>query len=276
MRWSRKPQRCEHARAAHLSTIESTMPTARFSGRVLPAALNVSIENRPVFHWKADELGLDMTFRVEIQNGLIRIGCDVNKFEDSYLVPLFMRAYDIARASVDVAAFATGSGLTVILEEFIDPGGMTVPLAAQQPALAALATAVKLGTRDFDKVLQFVLAEPRLFMALRDLIEAVTLPHRAVTNCARAIRTLGPLFRASANSPDHAWLALRENLQISKTYLQRIMHQPQSPANGDQLQISGARAAEIVHGAWIVMNRFFEYLKRDGQRLPLSEFPLLI
>src|SRR5229473_474973 len=153
------------------------MPTARFTGRILPAALNVSLASQPTLHWKADELALEMSFHVQIRDGSILIDCDLNKFEDDYLIPLFVRAHDIARACVDLTAFATGNGLTVILEEFTDPSGTITRLAAQQPSLAALATAVKPGTGDFDKLLEFVLAEPALFLALRDLIEAITLPH---------------------------------------------------------------------------------------------------
>src|SRR5262249_7521046 len=129
------------------------MPTARFTGRVFPTALNVSIANEPTFNWKADELGLEMRFRVRIRDGSIVIDCDLNKFESAYLIPLFIRAHDIARTSVDLAAFATGNGLTMILEEFTDPTGVKTQLAPQQPSLAALATAVKPGTKDFEKIL---------------------------------------------------------------------------------------------------------------------------
>jgi len=252
------------------------MPTARFTGRVLPAALNVSMPNQPAFQWKVEELGLDMTFRVRIQDGSIRIDCDVNKFEGSYLVPLFMRAHDIARATVDLTAFATGNGLTVTLEEFIDPSGSSTQLAAQHPSLAALATAVKLGTPDFDKVLEVVLAQPALFMALRDLIEAIMFPQRAAINCARAMRNLGQLFRPPSGSYEHGWLALRENLQIGRAYVQRITRYSPSERRDDYANSSAARPADVRHGAWIVMNRLFEYVKRGGQPLPLSEFPLLV
>src|SRR5438874_10847540 len=101
-----------HAHEAILLNPVSPMPSVRFTGRVFPAVLSVSIPNRPTFNWQADDLGLDMTFRVRIQDGSITIDCDVNKFdEDAHLVPLFMRASDIAKAAIDLAAFATGSGL---------------------------------------------------------------------------------------------------------------------------------------------------------------------
>ncbi len=252
------------------------MPRARFAGRVLPAALNISLPNQPTLHWKADELGLEMSFHVQIGNGSILIDCDLNKFDVAYLLPLFVRAHDIARASVDLAAFATGNGLTMILEEFTDPSGTITKLAAQQPSLAALATAVKLGTGDYDKVLELVLAEPALFTALRDLIEAITLPHRAAIHCARAMMTLGAAFAAPSSSHERAWTALREKLQISKSYMQKIAQHSTGPGRGDPARNPDAGSTDVVQAAWIVMNRIFEYLKRGGQPLPLLEFPLLV
>lgn len=253
------------------------MPTARFTGRVLPAALDVSIANRPTFNWKADELGLDMTFHVQIQNGSIAIDCEVNKFDASaHFVPLFMRAYDIARASADLAAFTTGNGLTIILDSFTEPAGATIPIAAQQPSLAALATAVRSGTEDFDKILRIVLAEPALFLAMRDLIEAISSPQRAAVNCARAIGALKPYFGSPGSSSEAVWQALREKLQINRTYVQKIMRPPRAATDGTGSQDPEGRTEDTIHRAWIVMDRFFEYRKRGGQPLPLSDYPLLV
>src|SRR5712691_4831237 len=114
------------------------MPTVRFTGRVLPAALNFSITCRPTFSWKADDLGLEMTFRVDIQDGNVGIECEVNRFDKTaHFMPLFLRAYDIATASVDLAAFANGEVLTVVLESFTDPTGTSTPIATRRPSLAA-------------------------------------------------------------------------------------------------------------------------------------------
>jgi len=249
------------------------MPSVRFTGRVLPPARSVSIPNQPTFNWKADDLGLDMTFHVRIQDSLIIIDCDVNKFdESSHLVPLFMRAYDIAKASIDLAAFATGDGLSAVLDTFTDAAGTSIPLAAQRPSLGNYATAVRLGTGDFDTLLQIVLAEPPLFMALRDLIEAVSSPQRAGVNCARAMRNLWPYFARSGGSHEATGLALRDNLQVSWTYVRTIT---QTSTRADETHIPPEMMTDVIERAWIVMNRFLEYRKRGGQPLPLSEYPLL-
>jgi hypothetical protein len=241
------------------------MPSVRFTGRVLPPALSVSIPNQPIFNWKADELELDMIFQVRIQDGSIVIDCNLNKFDESaHLVPLFLRASDIARACVGLAAFATGNGLTAVLETFTDAAGTSIPLAAQHPALGAHATAAKLGTPGFDELLQVVLAEPPLFMAVHDLIEALSSPQRARVNCARAMRNVWSYF-ARSGSHEAVGLAMRDNLQVSRSYVQKIrVHEPDIPTD------------MIIERAWIVMNRFLEYRSRGGQPLPLSEFPLLV
>ena len=208
-----------------------------------------------------------MTFHVRVQDGAIVIDCDLNKFDESaHLVVLFMRATELAKASIDLASFASVHGLTAVLETFTDASGTSIPLAAQRPSLEAHAAAVRLGTADFDKLLDLVLAEPPLFMALHDLIEALSSPQRARVNCARAIRNLWPYFGRSG-SPETAALALRDNLQISSAYVRRITRQ-------DQTHASPEGTSDVVEQAWIVMNRFLEYRKR-GQPLPLSEFPLL-
>src|SRR2546421_10180897 len=212
---------------------QSIMPIVRFIGRVLPAKHKVSLPSEPTFQWKIDHLALEVTFRLRIDDGSVLIACDVNKFvADIHLLPLFVRAYDIASASVDLVAFASGRGLRVVLETFIDPAGATVPIAAEQPSLAALATAMKLEPRDFEKILQIVLAEPALMMALQDLTEAVLLPHRAAFKCARAMRSLGWVLMPPKGDSGPEWLALREKLQITKSYLQRITQFPRFSDSG--------------------------------------------
>jgi hypothetical protein len=245
-----------------------SMTSVHFSGRVLPVGLGISIPNQPTFHWKADDVGLEMTFRLKVQNGSIVIDCDVNEFDpDTHFMALFLRASDIATVCVDLTALSTGKALTAILDTFTDPAGASTPVAVHRPSLAAHVTAVKLGTPDFDRLAQTILAEPPLFAAIRDLIGAISSPQRARWNCTRAIRGLWHYFERSGGSPESAGLALRENLQISWTYLHRIMR---TPTQEDQ-----ALVMDVVERTWIVMNRFLEYRRRGGQPLPLSEFPLL-
>ena len=86
---------------------------------------------------------------------------------------------------------ARSYGLTVFLDTLITPTGESTPLRFENPQLPPLCTAFRVNATtpaenaDFDKVYRLTVAEPGLFMALNDLIVAITLPHQAPINCRR-------------------------------------------------------------------------------------------
>jgi hypothetical protein len=202
------------------------MPKVQFAGRIFPEAIQLSIKDHPQINWKDDENDLDINFAISIQKGAVTVDCDVNKFDPAlHLTSLYMRAFDLARATVDLTAFCTGYGFTVLFEKFTSPNGETTNLGPHDPRLGALCTAFKMGTsplgtdeNDFHKVLVIVSTDWRIFFALRDLIEAITLPHECATNCARAIERLRHII--APNQPKgQAWRTLRNALNLSEPYL---------------------------------------------------------
>jgi hypothetical protein len=72
-----------------------------------------------------------------------------------------------------------------------------------------------------------------------------------------------------------AWRHLRDALNISEPYLKLITDVSTGPRHGDPTHIPGDMTVEITRRAWTIMNRFFEYKKRNAGALPLIEFPLL-
>jgi hypothetical protein len=64
-------------------------------------------------------------------------------------------------------------------------------------------------------------------------------------------------------------------LQIDRSYLEFITDTSTGPRHADPEHIPGSVCHEISVRAWTITNRFFEYLKRGSQPLPLSDFPLL-
>jgi hypothetical protein len=89
-------------------------------------------------------------------------------------------------------------GLTVILEKFQDPSGATSDLLIHDQRLASLVTAFQLNIpppNNLEETLRTVWTEPALFFALRDLVEAITLPHRAAVCCGRAIEGVAQFDR---------------------------------------------------------------------------------
>jgi hypothetical protein len=188
---------------------------------------------------------------------------------------VYIRALDLCRASVDVVAFTKGWGLTVLLEAFVDPNGERSSIFFKDDSLAPLCTALTL-TDAFDQVHGMVLQEASLFMALDDLIVAITLPHVSPVNCARAMDRLKHLIALPESKDKHAWQQMRDTLHVSEEYLKFITDHSTGPRHGRPGHTPGSVTMEITRRAWILMNRYFEYRKRGSKPLSTSDFPLLI
>jgi hypothetical protein len=251
--------------------------TVTFIGRVLPSTVNFSFTKIPSVQWEDTEQAVKMSFAIAIQNSSILIVCELDRYSDSYLGHLHMRALDLARGVIDLACFATGYGATVILDSFIKPDGAESLLRFEDTRLASLCTAFRLGPApnpDLDMVLKIVLTEPPLFMALNDLIVSITLPHHASINCARALGGIRNMI--APNLPvKQSWEALRNTLNLSRDYLELITDTSAAPRHGDRAHIPGPVVMEISKRSWIIMDRFLEFRKRGNQPLPAIEFPVL-
>lgn len=251
------------------------MQTIHFLGKVLPEPVNVTLSSPPTIKWEAPESGFSMEFISHIVDSKIDIECGINDYRPEHFVVVYMRAVDLCRAQVDLVAFKKGLGLTVVLETFIDPNGVANPILLQDESLATLCTAFTLD-EGFDQVCAQVLVSVPLFMALRDLIAAITLPHVSPVDCARAMDRLKHLIASPGTGDKQAWQQLRETLQIDEAYLKYITNHSANPRHGQPGHTPGAVTREVTRRSWVVMNRYFEYLKRSSEPLSATDFPLLI
>jgi hypothetical protein len=157
------------------------MPTVKFGGRVLPPVIQISIKDHPSIRWHDDEMKTDIDFNISIQAGLVRVECNLSQYDqNSDLVRVYMRAFDLVRATVDLACFSSGYGLSIIIDNYTNPEGVTTPFVPHNPELAKLCTAFDIEPAStieqniFHKVLTIVLTDWRIFRILRQLIEANT------------------------------------------------------------------------------------------------------
>jgi hypothetical protein len=185
---------------------------------------------------------------------------------------------DLVRGAVNLVCFESGVGATVILDTVINPDGTKSTILARDPNLTGICTAFRLNQperSDYMKIVPFVLQEPNLFMALDDLITAITLPHHSSITCVRAIERIRHLISPGAETKD-SWEALRATLNVHREYLQFMTDPSAKPRHGDPTHIPGTITTEVTKRAWTVMNRYLEFRKRDSKPLPLSEFPILV
>lgn len=256
------------------------MPTVYFKGRVLPAAVQVSFTDIPQVKWVWEEENITFDFAVRIINSQVEVECKLDRYQDNYMVEIHRRAFDLARACVNVAAFGTGFGITVFFEQFVGPNGIPSALVFTNPHLAPECTAFKMNPvtleekRNLEVILALVMREPAVFMALNDLIEAVSVPHMVPTNCGRILDGLRKLVTPGIE-PKQGWPIFQKTIQADEPYLSFISEHSKKPRHGEHIRIDGPTTTEIARRTWIIMNRFLEFRKRGNLPLPLAEFPLL-
>jgi hypothetical protein len=249
------------------------MRSVHLLGKIIPDCQQVSLELNPTVTWEAEGMGV-VELRSQIKRSKIDVECRLTDYRPEYLPEIYIRALDMCRAQVDLVAFKKGWGLSVILESFVDHKGVTTPIALTHDELGTLCTAYSLED-NFRELSQKILESPARFMALRDLISAISVPHVSLVDCARSIEGLRHTI-ANPNSKDAAaWREFREALHIDRAYLTYVTDHSRDGRHGRREYVPGAITTEVTRRAWIIMNRYLEYLKLDGGALPIDEFPLL-
>ena len=251
------------------------MQSIHFLGKILASPAHVTVASAPTIKWEAADLGLALEITCTIEESNIDVECRVEEYRPEYFDEFYRRALDICRAQVDLVAFKMGWGLTVVFEQFVDCNGIAAQIVHKNESLAPLCTAFSLD-QGFDEIFAKVVLDIPLFMALRDLIEAISQPHLSPVNCARAMDRLKHLVATPGMNDKHAWQQLRQALQIDEAYLKYMTDHSANPRHGRPGHTPGIVTAEVTRRAWVIMNRYFEYLKRGNAVLDPSEFPLLI
>jgi hypothetical protein len=257
------------------------MQIVHFKGKVLPydpAVLHIDVKDLPSLNWTDGQTGDSMTITTKIDASVVDIEFVVKNFDEKDIPALMMKAWDLARAAVDLWCLKAGWGLGVVIDSIVKPDGTSGTLLSKNESLGALVTALDgstPGINNYDACYRLLVKEPPLFMALNDLIVSITLPHVATVNCARAIEGLRVLMAPAATDRKHAWPILQGNLNIDREYREYVTDISTGPRHGDRTFTPGTVVTETVKRSWIIMNRFLEYRKRGNQALPLAEFPLM-
>jgi hypothetical protein len=252
------------------------MPTIKFFGRVLPSHIHISGYG-PQVTWAWQEENLNLVFRPKIQNSATEIECDVDPYKESYISELFKRASDLAKIAVNMAAFTTGYGLAVVLETMVDPMGERVLHRQEQIPQSSYTSFGVDGVDPMEryKLFAIFMAEPSAFIALDDLIKAITSTHTALADCGRVVDRIRRMI--APDQPDRvAWRNMQTALNVSRAYLEWIGQQSTGSRHGDPTYIPGKISSEAIARTWIVMNRFLEYRKKGNQTLTAPDFALLV
>jgi hypothetical protein len=255
------------------------MPKFTFSGYIIPKNAQITVNNPPRIEWKAPESNLSMVFSYSINDGIIRVDCEADRDDAPHQTSqMHMRALDIARTTVNLVAFTSGHGISVILDTLIDPQGKETRLIMRDAIVGGLCTAYDISKPSFGNILNIIFQDPPWFLALNDLIESVSLPHVTPRNCGRAIESLRNLVSGllGADERKRAWGIMNDQLNLSEKYTRLIMDNSTGPRHGQTDYVPYETSNEIKRRSWTIMNRFIEWKFRGNQKLPLTEFPVLV
>jgi hypothetical protein len=254
------------------------MPTLRFTGQILPRCFPINLEAYPIVNmWDAvnsTDLG---TMKLSISDSEFTIQVDMfTALTDERTGEAMRSAHDLVEDLLSLLSFQTGRALSLVIEKIHYEDGTIHEVGIEDQSLPKFATALQ-SDEDFTKVVWMVNNDRNdrsLSLALRDLAASIDTVYAAPINCARVIETIRNYFIPPGQRRKHGWAPMREALNISQQFLERITDAARGPRHGDW-----PRAPHFFpplrEMAWQVMNRFLEYRKRGNQLLPDSEFPLL-
>jgi hypothetical protein len=253
------------------------MPTIRFTGKELPRSARLTFTIGHKLRWPINPT-IEVGFDVSIQNGLVTVECECPADIDSeILTGTYLRATDFTKAVIDLISFSTGIGFSVTLDKYISPLGLFSDMMPEDKDVPALCTAYGLdavGEADYHKVFNIIMAEPPIFMALNDLVVAISQPHASPVNCYRAVEGIRHLIAPGLDAKKQ-WPLMNEALRLQQSYVDVVRINATENRHGNRIPVPGVVLREIVRKSWTIMNRFLEYKKRGGVPLPQPEFPTL-
>ncbi len=245
-----------------------------FSGYILPKTVNLTVYYKPSLSWKDTENNCEYHFEFKIENSLIEVKVEVEEFNSVLLPEIYRRVLDLARAQIDLVAFNQGIGFNLHFDFYRINDGEKNFILLHDSKLKDFCSAFDLKD-NYNKICDLTLKNPSIFMCLRELIEAISVPHISVVNIARGIERLKQIISNEQNNDKRAWELFRSELNIDKDYIKFITDNSKEVRHGKSVRISGDITTEITHRGWIILNRYFEYMLNDFNKLDSERYKLL-
>ena len=231
--------------------------------------------------WRESTMASLVRFNLQIVASVIDVECVVESYDptdDQSL--LLIRAFQFTRSLTDCLAFTSGEGLTIIFDDLIEPDGNCKHIRFANDNLSRLAVTFNhsdtTGERSLAAMFALVGAEPALFLALNDLITAVSTPGLVAINCGRAIEGLRSILMPDDETRTTGWEVFRHVLNLDRSYTDYITKASVAPRHGNKVAVPGeAENKQLLEYSWTTMDRFLAFRKEGSIPLPLSRFPML-
>jgi hypothetical protein len=253
-----------------------SMKQIKFLGYAAPRGTKISVQDISVLQVPIGDTGQVAQLRMSIINSQIEVELTLDELPEDYLTHLWVVSTKNAQAVLDLAAFKIGVGVIVILDTYQLPGREVEPLTLYDPTLSEKCTVLPdgEGKTTLGPLMQLVLKEPALAIALNDLILSITNPTITLINCARAVEAIRTMV---AHTPDKkiGWPIMHEALNLTQEYCTFVTKHSVEHRHGSHISVAPEIRTDVTGRAWTIMDRFLHYRVSGNLSLPFEQFPVL-
>jgi hypothetical protein len=246
------------------------MPVVKFSGRILPNQMKVSLADRPKFSMRNAETIADTVFEVEVIDSRLTVIADTT--EETDFTALFFHAYDLARSLCDVLTTPSVVVHLPLLDMVELPDGQHTPTILADRRLGRLFSVHE--HYDFEAILELVVTDIRIARLLADVTSMLTWTHYAPIAAGRVAESIRVLLTGGRSAAD--WATMRDQLNIDRDYLQLLTDHSTPPRHGDRQYVDAATNSKLAERAWTLADRFLTFRLGGSKALDEERYPRLM
>lgn len=113
---------------------------------------------------------------------------------------------------------------------------------------------------NYQDTLQLALKNPKLYMVLKDLRDAIKKPLDTFFHCRRAVETIMNYFMESDNKAK-GWKDTVKILGLNENHIDEIKKVAGDQRHGTYESVTGEKRVDIMMKTWKIVDKFIEYLK---------------
>ncbi len=245
------------------------MPVFKFTGRVLPDQMEVSLADRPKFSMRDAETVADTVFDVELVDSRLAVIADTTEATD--FTGLFFHAYDLARSLCDVLTTTDGVVHVPVLDTVELPDGRHKPTILADRRLGRLFSVHE--HYDFETILELVVTDIGIARLLSDVTSMLAWPHYAPIAAGRVAESIRLLLTGGRSAAD--WATMRDQLNVDRAYLQLLTDHSTPPRHGDRQYVDAATNSTLAERAWTLADRFLAFRLGGSKSLDVERYPQL-
>jgi hypothetical protein len=192
---------------------------------------------------------------------------------------ILANALALTRLALNLVSFAMAQPLQAMIDSVIDENGVQRSFAMVHSLFKEINTVVNItDATKFNNLYHAIMADHEHLHTLdilNDLRVGISEPVFQILNLYRAVEGIKQDISDQAKDSKKAWMIMREILNIGEEYLTYITDASKAPRHGRIISTEGKVTLEVARRAWVITNRYLEYISRGRKPLSITEFPLL-